>query len=161
MKIKKRKVMEEYCENWEPLSGLISKYNIDFTEYTINSTFKILLGEAYSQGRNVSVIFKDGIYAHRDTDESFRLSPIQMLRDCGEIKSRIRWTFFKVKNSLYIKWLLEESNSAADSSQLMHFLFAGENSILDVVATYEPIVEFVDSRYVNLNNKKIFRAKSK
>jgi hypothetical protein len=138
--------MEEYLKVWEPLSGLIDRYNVDFTEYTINSTFKILLGEAYSYGKKISVTFKDGIYAHRDTERGLRMghSPIEMSNDNDELESNGEWAFFKVNNSLYIKWLLEESGTKVDSSPLLHFLFACENSILDVVATHEPIVEFLD-----------------
>ena len=52
------------------------------------------------------------------------------------------WTFFKVSNSEYLRWLSNQSFETMNST-FMHFTFVTGNSILDVICTYEPKVKFV------------------
>jgi len=48
------------------------------------------------------------------------------------------WPFFKVKNSDFLNWLSIRSGGVSDNYGLTHFVIKGANTILDVVASYEP-----------------------
>jgi hypothetical protein len=127
--------MQESWGKWQPISGLEKYHNIYDIEYLAQGFFKILL-IGHAEGKCVAVIFENGVSAHRYTYESLRT--LRMPESSGA------WTFFKVSKSSYIKLLFEKSNNETDYLSLMHFVFAGADTIIDVVATYEPIVEFID-----------------
>ncbi len=129
--------MKEYCERWEP-SGKLKNYGnfpvIYDIEYFLPDGLAIKMSDMY--GKRVSFVFANGVWAQRGTEESLRLRPIALPLEYS--------VFFKVINSSYIKWLSEKSGDEIDFSQLTHFVFAGSNLILDVVAGSEPSVEFIN-----------------
>jgi len=53
------------------------------------------------------------------------------------------WTFFKVTNSEYIQWLSEQSYGIAESESLIHFSILAGDSIVDVIAAYEPKITII------------------
>ena len=126
---------------WEPITGLSPKYYIESISDNRNG-FTILLSEA-DYKNTVKVTFETLVLSYRNTNESFRLSTIDFIYDnygaafCGQ------WTFFKVVNSAYVLWLSEQSYTIAESVPPIHFSFLAVDSIIDVVATCEPKVEFI------------------
>lgn len=136
--------LQEKWKKWQPINGLGNRYEIDRIGYVIKGDFKILFSEYRDMGKRVTVIFKNGIYAHRKTDESFRLQTYEMLDDNYGKDFYTKWAFFKLTNSLYIKELSTQSLGFADSYPLTHYAFLTVNSILDVVAACEPIVKILD-----------------
>jgi hypothetical protein len=54
------------------------------------------------------------------------------------------WSFFKVTNSEYVKWLSEKSCAYADEFSFTHFSIVGSDEIIDVLARYEPTVAFFE-----------------
>ncbi len=134
--------MQEKWIRWEPISNLSAKYYIDSISDNIKE-FKIVLSEYRDKKKKVQVIFKNSVDAYRSTDESFRLGTIYNLGDQYGKKFYAEWTFFKVINSTYILWISEQSFGITDSLSFIHFSFIAEDSILDVVTTYEPRVELI------------------
>jgi len=58
-----------------------------------------------------------------------------------------KWSFFKVSNSSYIEWLLEQSYGIP-AYEFIHFCFVTENSFLEVVTTYEPAIVLVNNSLI-------------
>lgn len=90
----------------------------------------------------VEVLF-DGIpLLVRNAVENIRMrtwSKVQ-LKYCD--KSIFRNTFFfEVKNSKLIKWVMEESCGFYDESQLKHYCIVTTEEMIDVIATFEPVVK--------------------
>jgi hypothetical protein len=137
--------MKEQWTRWEPVQGLAAKYYIDAIYDTIDEGLKIVLSDINDRKKKVRVIFEKGIDAYRSTDESYRLGTIDDLDIEYGTEFYAYWTFFKVTNSSYVKWLSEESYGCWDSLPWIHFSFVALDSIIDVVTVYEPRVEFIES----------------
>lgn len=56
---------------------------------------------------------------------------------------------FEVKNSKLVQWSIEEGCGFYDESQLRHYCIVTGEEIIDVVATFEPVV-----KVINLLDKK-------
>lgn len=48
------------------------------------------------------------------------------------------WSFFKVTNSSYIKWVKEQAGGFMDEDELIHFMIVSMDYVLDIVSKYEP-----------------------
>ncbi|GAC43779.1 hypothetical protein [Paenibacillus popilliae] len=132
--------MQENWERWEPVSGLSSKYYIKSLSDSIEG-FKLFLFDANDEKKKVEVVFEDSVHAYRSTDESFRQSTINTINERYGTEFYAEWTFFKVTNSGYIRWLSEQSYGIAESEPLIHFSILAGDSIVDVIAAYEPKIK--------------------
>ncbi|QQE74225.1 hypothetical protein KDJ56_20675 [Brevibacillus composti] len=132
--------MQENWERWEPVFGLSSKYYVESLSDSIEG-FRILLSDANDEKKKVEVIFEDSVHAYRSTDESFRQSAINMIDELYGTEFYAEWTFFKVTNSKYIQWLSEQSYGITESESLIHFSILAGDSIVDVIAAYEPKIK--------------------
>ena len=138
--------MQEQWIKWEPLQGLSEKYYIDCIVDSIED-FSVLLSD-YNNEKKIKIIFKNSVDAYRSTDESYRLKTINDLDKEHGLDFYVKWSFFKVLNSDYIKWLSQESFKISDYSSFTHFSIVAADSILDIVTNYEPRIEFI-----NLDNR--------
>lgn len=134
--------MAEQWVRWRPIEGLSSKYYIELIEDNFNG-FKIVLSDANDEKNKINVIFESSVHAYRSTDESFRQSTINIINEVYGIQFYSEWTFFKVVDSEYIQWLSAQSYSIAESEPLIHFSFLAVDSIVDVIAAYEPKIELL------------------
>ena len=116
-----------------------SKYYIESISDSING-FRIVLSDANDESKRVEVLFEESVHAYRSTDESFRQSTINNLDGRYGTEFFRDNTFFKVTNSEYIHWLSLQSYGIAESETIFHFSFLAVDSIVDVIAAYEPKV---------------------
>ena len=133
---------EEYIQ-WKPASGLTEKYNIE-SIVTENMGLKTVLFDDRGDERDVQILFKDSVRTYMCADETYRYSLICYLGKKYGIPFYGDWTFFKVTKSDYLDWLLRQSGDIGNKDQLVHYSILAANVILDVIATQEPIVTFVD-----------------
>ncbi|MEV2911262.1 hypothetical protein ABNF65_22305 [Paenibacillus larvae] len=134
--------MEEKWGRWEPKVGLSSKYYVESLSDSIKG-FRILLSDVNDEKKKIEVTFKESVHAYRSTDESFRQSSINIIDEKYGTEFYAEWTFFKVNNSKYIQWLSEQSYGIAESETLIHFSFVARDSIVDVIAAYEPEIKII------------------
>lgn len=134
--------MSEQWIKWEPDNDLSPKYYIESITDSLEG-FIIILSDNNDKKKKVKVIFKESVHAYRSTDESFRQSTINILDESYGTHFYTEWTFFKVINSEYIQWLSKQSYSIVDSEPLIHFSFLSVDSIIDVIAAYEPQIELL------------------
>ena len=128
---------------WEPVEGLAMKYYIDSVSDAKNG-FEIIFSKPNDKNK-VRVLFQDNIDSYIKTDESYRLSVIHELGKKYGKNFYGYWTFFKVENSGYLQWLSEQSYGLSNYRPLLHFSFVTADSILDVIAAYEPVIEIVNT----------------
>ncbi|WP_068786946.1 hypothetical protein [Paenibacillus phocaensis] len=131
--------MEESWGIWEVGNDVTSKYYVESINDTIEG-FRILLSDANDEFKKVEILFEDSVHAYRSTDESFRQSTINKLDEQYGTEFYKDRTFFKVTNSEYIQWLSLQSFGIADSEQVHHFSILAVDSIVDIIAAYEPKV---------------------
>jgi hypothetical protein len=127
---------QEKIIKWEPIQDLSKEYYIELITDDLN-IFCINMLEVKNPKNGIKVIFKDSVEAYRSTDESFRS---KLFFDLDKICENDvdSWTFFKVINSEYLKWLSSQSYGWIDSFNCIHFLFITYDFVLDVVANCEP-----------------------
>ncbi|MDQ0087496.1 hypothetical protein J2T12_000890 [Paenibacillus anaericanus] len=129
--------MEENWERWEPISDLTSKYYVESISDSVKG-FSVLLSDAKDENKKIEVLFEESVHAYRSTDESFRQNTINSVDERYGTEFYVDCTFFKITNSEYIQWLSDQSYGIADSESLFHFSFLAVDSVLDIIATYEP-----------------------
>ena len=135
-------IMAEQWIRWEPISDSSGKYYVESISDNIKE-FKILLAHCKDKKKRVRIIFDCFIYSYRSTDEGCRLNTIVNVDKQYGAKFYAEWTFFKVINSSYVLWLSEQSGGIAEPESLTHFSLFAMDSIVDVIAEYEPIVELI------------------
>jgi hypothetical protein len=136
--------MKENWAKWQPVGGLSNKYNVDLIRYSIANGFQITFSECQNKEKKIIFTFKMGIDAYRQADENFMNHTIKKLKDLHGSDLYGNWTFFKVTDSLYLQWILEESYGTTESYPLIHYAFLAGNVILDVASLHDPIVEFIN-----------------
>ena len=134
----------EYWAKWVPINDAAAKYYVDSISDGIEG-FKVLLSDADDEQNKVEVIFEESVHAYRSTDESFRQSTINFIYERYGTEFLAEWTFFNVTNSDYIQWLSGQSYGMAESEPLIHFSFLAVDSIVDVIAAYEPKIKVTRS----------------
>lgn len=134
---------QEKWTQWKPLEGLANEYDI-ISITLAGKEFKILLGDARDDSPDVRISYNDYFISEfRSTSETFRLSTISYLdkKYGGDFYSE--WSFFKIEDSQYLKWLSEQSYGISDDCRLTHFCILTDDDFFDFIASKEPKVEFV------------------
>jgi hypothetical protein len=138
--------MQEKWTQWKPLENLANEYYIKSITIA-GKEFKILLGDARADSPDVCVSYTDYFISEfRSNSETFRLSTISYLDEKYGGKFYSEWTFFKIENSEYLKWLSEQSYGISDDCRLIHFCILTDDEFFDFIASDEPKVEFVVSK---------------
>lgn len=131
--------LKEQWVMWEPLSKLKNDFDIDCVIDGCEDGFKVVVGDNNNEKKKIYIKFKFGVSAYRNTDELYAWAMQKdFLRDGSY--------FYKVINSKYIQWLSDISNevSIAVQPNMQHFIIFSEESTLEILASYEPTVEFID-----------------
>ncbi|WP_283610438.1 hypothetical protein [Faecalispora anaeroviscerum] len=138
--------MLEHWEKWESREKINNKYYVD-SICDSKEGFIITLSDSENESEKVQVVFPESVHAYRSTNESYRQKIITDL-DCkygSEFYSK--WTIFKVDQSEYLKWLSDQSYEISDSESLHHFSIIAVDSVVDIIAAYEPEIKcFSDYR---------------
>jgi hypothetical protein len=131
--------MDEQWIKWEPIQGLSRHYCVDLVSDSFDG-FLIQLSDAENEKNKVEIKFWNSVVAYRSTYETYRHHLLVDLNETYGSEFHAEWALFTVKNSDYIKWLSEQSYGISDSTTITHFSIIGGESIVDVIANYDPIV---------------------
>lgn len=136
--------MTEVWERWNPLEGIAGKYDVDYILDGKNGFIIRLYSD--KDTKKIDILFEHYADAYKHTNESF------WFKTCGDLSAKYGgdfyadWAFFKVKNSEYLAWLSEKSATWSDQFPFMHFCMMGTDSVVEVLARYEPTVTFVEEK---------------
>ena len=136
--------MQEQWIKWEPVEGLGSKYYVESIYSNVESGFKMILSEVENNKNKVYVFFKYCVADHRTINGNFRNKIIDALREEYGSEFYNSWSFFKVNNSAYVKWVSEESYGTSDIRNFTHYSFIAENSIVDIITNHKVEVKIID-----------------
>jgi hypothetical protein len=131
--------MNEQWTQWKPIDGIAPGYNLESITDGIPGLF-IRLHENMNKKKGLLVSFTYSAEAYRITDESFRGETFLALSQQYGNPFFSEWALFKVKNSEYVQWLSRESSGITNTWNFIHFVFLTQDSMLDVVTTYEPTI---------------------
>jgi hypothetical protein len=125
--------------------NLVPKYYIEPVTDTVQEKFKMVLRESILKNKAL-ISFPHGVDAFRSTDESYTLLTQQILGDKYGQDFYTKWTFFKIENSEYLQWISKQTYHIYDNSKFkfIHFCILGEDSMVDIITTYEPTVTLLD-----------------
>ena len=131
----------EIWTKWEPVEGLAKIHTIR----TIIDKIDVLIlnfFESYDEDKRFQLIFDASVIGYRCVDEGIRLmiNENSIQHEGKDIYGQ--WTFFKVENSSYIRWLKAQSGLDVDFSGIVHFAMITDNYIVDVASANEPIVQY-------------------
>lgn len=130
-------------EEWVKLT----QYNIPEGQFIVSSFLQDLEGTkiVLDNGQVAVEIIFDGIpVLVREAIEILRM------RTWGEVQLKYQNKFifrnnflFEVKNSKLVQWAVEESCGFYEQSQLRHYCIVTGEELIDVLATFEPIIKVV------------------
>lgn len=135
--------LEEVWIRWEPDASLKLAYDIISVQDNMD-TLKIVIGGRKTD-QELEVIF-DSTWAYRTTDETLRLNLSTQLSQKYGTEFYANWSFFKIENSNYMKWLLEQSGGYAEEFNLKHFVIMGSDFIVDIAAAEEPKFKIINKQ---------------
>ena len=136
--------MQEKWSQWKPLENVANEYYIKSITIT-GKEFVILLEDARTDSPQVSISYPTFINNFRSNEEAFRLLTISYLKEKYGVKFYSEWTFFKIENSQYLKWISEQSYGISDGCKLNHFCILTDDEFFDFVSSSEPKVEFINN----------------
>lgn len=131
-------------ERWEPIKNLNDKYYIESITDTLNG-LNIILFEMDDRKKKIQLLFKNGVFSYRVTDEGLRMNLIGLLDNQYGGNFYGYWTFFKVIDSPYLQWLSQESCETSDAISLKHFCLVAADSIMDIIHSKEPEVILLEN----------------
>lgn len=138
----KQKPLDEKWTQWKPMEGLSPKYFVDSIVDNLKE-FSILLSDENDKKKHVKMTFETVILSHRHTDESQRIKTIHYLDEKYGGSFYSKWTFFKVENSKYVSWIVEETSGFGIPEPIIHYALIDSNSIVDIVTHGDPIIEIL------------------
>ncbi len=133
--------MEEWTR-WEPINGLSGKYYLDYFSWSEKGFIVELISERKKE--RIQILFDEYIDAYRYTNESFYFKLAGDLSDKYGDDFYGNWSFFKVTNSEYLKWLSEKSCTLSDQMHFVHFCILGGDEVIDIINNDEPKVKIIE-----------------
>ncbi len=129
--------MAEEWVRWRPLNSILSshEYFIAATKYD-KKQLSIIIAE---DDLVIRVIFDQSVIAYRVANEWYQMRLTDYLYEQNVKLNDHMWTFYKVNNSSYFK------SFAHPQESWHHYGFYTDDSVIDVIATQEPIVEEIQS----------------
>lgn len=134
--------MHEQWTQWRPIEQLAHGYYMTALIDDVTG-FYIRLGESKNNPRGLFLTFEHSIGAYRITDEGDRAAKLLYLNDTYGHDFFAKWAFFKVTNSEYLEWISQEAAGVFDPKSTRHLVLITENSIIDIVSSYEPKIEII------------------
>ena len=135
------KNFEEKWTKWNPSSFPEGEYIVTEFYQNLEGT-KLTLEE----DEKIATVFFDGIpYLVREAIEGLRMRTWVEVQKKYNNQSFFRcWFLYVVDNSELVKWAKEESCGFYDMQELKHFCIVTGEEMVDILATFEPLVTIAD-----------------
>lgn len=121
---------------WKPIEEIPETLYLEELKYDSNG---LTLSLTEKDDAPILIIHFDEDLSHRIADEGNLLRTVSKAERSQEA---LRWTLFKVENSLYLQWFHEESSYKYESDNLVHYLIATPNEIVDVLNLNSPTLKW-------------------
>ncbi|TDX51133.1 hypothetical protein [Orenia marismortui] len=124
---------------WKPNTNIPKKVNL---ESLIDNKEGLMLTftDKHNRDNLIYVFFKGSVLSYRNTDEGNLLQTFYCLSQMYDDEFYTQWSFFKIKNSSYIRWFNKESYKKYKGCNIEHYIFITPNDIIEVLSTYCPEV---------------------
>ncbi len=139
--------MTESWERWEPVEGLAKNY---YAEKVVEDYdgLSIILIDNDNNAHKILFQVEQAALAYRISYEGFRVKLFRELREKYGSEFHASWTFFKVNDSEYVKWIDQESDTIASHwsstiNPLQHICLMTMEAVIDVISYGEPKITFL------------------
>lgn len=88
----------------------------------------------------INVTFDAGVLVYRNRDESDFLKKMNFLTDNYGSRFYIDWRFFKVTNSEFIHWFVDQNYNMFKVDDILHFVFITNDEVIEVLSFTNPKV---------------------
>lgn len=130
---------------WNPVFNVLSRYEFQSMTHTSDSITIILFDP--DKNKKIKIVFDGFVDAYQYVDIRYQAERLNEIEKKYGKEFFNKWTFFKVINSDLRRWLNEESLGIIDyfftHNSYMHFAFVTSTCVIDVIAGYEPKIEFI------------------
>ena len=141
--------MENRAVNMQEEWVKLKQYNIPEGQFIVNNFTQDLEGTkiVLDDEKNTVEVFFDGIpVLVRSAVANIRMRTWSEVQLKYHDKSMFRNTFFfEVKNSKLVQWSNEEGCGFYEENQLRHYCIVTSEEVIDVLATFDPIVRVFNS----------------
>lgn len=128
----------ERWEQWVPVKNLKGKYEILDISDDIAQDFKVILIEEVNKENQIQLLFEYSVDIYRITRLNFKQKTLSKLSKEYGFDFYRQWTFFKVYDSEYLKWLSIESDTVTESIDFTHYCIISPKYMIDIISGYEP-----------------------
>lgn len=132
---------QEKWIKWEPIQGIIPGFYEECVGDCKEGFIIILRSTKTNDKKDLRVRWSHFVVSYTVTNETYMDTIFSDLR-LRDVTYK-GGTLFKIENSDYLKRLSYSSGTLTDYMDLTHFVIVTIDSIIEVVADYEPEVEFI------------------
>ncbi len=129
--------MEEW-ERWELIEGIEGRFFIE--NFQVSAQGLSIRLCATKENKKIEILFFNGADAFRWTNESWCFDVFAVLGNKYGDDFYANWSFFKIVNSNYAKSLSLTSCGLSDDRKFDHFCIVGNDEMIDVLTTYNPVI---------------------
>lgn len=134
----------EKWERWIPIKNLTEKYEIFDISDDISKDLKINLKDEINKENQIQLLFEYSVDIYRITRINFKQKTLNKLSNEYGLDFYKQWTFFKVYDSEYLKWLSIESDTVTESITFTHYCIISPKYMIDIVVGYEPKIKIIN-----------------
>lgn len=127
---------KDIYQKWAPIEGIPARLYCEAMHDDYEG-FRILLKGESAESSVLRVAF-DPALAYRNIDEGKLLKTISKIENPGST------TLYTVANSSWVDWFKAESSGILKGKEIAHYAIYTPNDCIDVLAEYEPKVEWLD-----------------
>jgi len=122
---------------WKPIE--IPKGNYEVTNIMQNDKGTLI---KLNDGVNkIDVLFEGFVVALRVCDEGSRIKTVMEVQQSQSDRFYFsEWPLYMVENSMFGKWLIDESCGIYADGELEHISIVTANEVIDILTTYQPVI---------------------
>ncbi|MDX8366031.1 hypothetical protein [Cytobacillus sp. IB215665] len=125
-------------ERWVPVEGLPSKiYNSSLIDNKEGLTLTFIDEHDETE---ITMKFDVGVLSYSNTEEGSLIKMLSSLYNNYDERFYSEWSLFKLGDSEYLSWFLEENAGLYDTIKISHYVFLTPNDVIEVLSKYPPTI---------------------
>lgn len=130
-------------ENWIPWNPLnilgCQAFSVEIKQTDCGTDFWVKC-----ENQTVSLLFEGNVPMYVYSDEGIRMASYAPVQEKNNDKYYFRkWFLYKIENSDFIKWSIQESCGLCEIYGLQHFCIVTQNEVVDILSSVEPTIKIM------------------
>lgn len=125
---------------WNPLNIPDCRaFSVDISQDENGTEFAV-----ECEDMSVSLLFEGYVPAYVYSDESIRMATYTPVQEKNNDRYYFRkWFLYKIENSDFMKWAMEESYGLYENYGYQHFCIVTADEVVDILSTVEPTIRVI------------------